>query len=59
MKSKRLAEVSRWVKEQTPLNPGYVEQRYTFGNRGRYAGQDFYFRIGEKGKIQQKGFVRF
>lgn len=28
-----------WVKEQTPLNPGYVEQLYTFGNRGRYAGQ--------------------
>lgn len=27
-----------WVKEQTPLNPGYVEQLYTFGNRGRYAG---------------------
>lgn len=28
-----------WVKEQTPLDPGYVEQLYTFGNRGRYAGQ--------------------
>lgn len=28
-----------WVKEQTPLTPGYVEQLYTFGNRGRYAGQ--------------------
>ncbi len=28
-----------WVKEQTPLEPGYVEQLYTFGNRGRYAGQ--------------------
>ena len=28
-----------WVKEQTPLNPGYVEQLYTFGNRGRYARQ--------------------
>lgn len=28
-----------WVKSQTPLNPGYVEQLYTFGNRGRYAGQ--------------------
>lgn len=27
-----------WVKEQTPLEPGYVEQLYTFGNRGRYAG---------------------
>ena len=29
----------RWVREQTPLTPGYVEQLYTFGNRGRYAGQ--------------------
>jgi hypothetical protein len=28
-----------WVKEQTPLNPGYVEQLYTFGNKGRYAGK--------------------
>ncbi len=28
-----------WVEEQTPLSPGYVEQLYTFGNRGRYAGQ--------------------
>lgn len=28
-----------WVREQTPLNPGYVEQLYTFGNKGRYAGQ--------------------
>lgn len=28
-----------WVAEQTPLKPGYVEQLYTFGNRGRYAGQ--------------------
>lgn len=28
-----------WVKEQTPLEPGYVEQLYTFGNKGRYAGQ--------------------
>lgn len=28
-----------WVAEQTPLVPGYVEQLYTFGNRGRYAGQ--------------------
>jgi hypothetical protein len=28
-----------WVKSQTPLSPGYVEQLYTFGNRGRYAGQ--------------------
>jgi hypothetical protein len=28
-----------WVKSQTPLNPGYVEQLYTFGNRGRHAGQ--------------------
>ena len=25
-----------WVKNQTPLNPGYVEQLYTFGNKGRY-----------------------
>lgn len=29
----------RWVEEQTPLVPGYVEQLYTFGNKGRYAGQ--------------------
>jgi hypothetical protein len=28
-----------WVKTQTPLVPGYVEQLYTFGNRGRYTGQ--------------------
>jgi hypothetical protein len=28
-----------WVKDQTPIMPGYVEQLYTFGNRGRYAGQ--------------------
>ena len=28
-----------WVEEQTPLEPGYVEQLYTFGNKGRYAGQ--------------------
>ena len=28
-----------WIAEQTPLTPGYVEQLYTFGNRGRYAGQ--------------------
>lgn len=28
-----------WVSAQTPLSPGYVEQLYTFGNRGRYAGQ--------------------
>ncbi len=29
-----------WVKSQTPITPGYVEQLYTFGNRGRYAGQE-------------------
>ncbi len=28
-----------WVDEQTPIKPKYVEQLYTFGNRGRYAGQ--------------------
>lgn len=28
-----------WVRDQTPLSPGYFEQLYTFGNRGRYAGQ--------------------
>ncbi|MFH1157724.1 MAG: NAD regulator [Pseudomonadota bacterium] len=28
-----------WVRDQTPLAPGYVEQLYTFGSRGRYAGQ--------------------
>ncbi|MBU6475025.1 MAG: NAD regulator [Alphaproteobacteria bacterium] len=28
-----------WVRSQTPIAPGYVEQLYTFGNRGRYAGQ--------------------
>lgn len=28
-----------WVSDQTPFAPGYVEQLYTFGNRGRYAGQ--------------------
>ena len=26
-----------WISEQTPVEPGYVEQLYTFGNRGRYA----------------------
>lgn len=33
------AGLRAYVTEQTPLNPGYVEQLYTFGNRGRYAGQ--------------------
>jgi len=28
----------KWVKSQTPLSPGYVEQLYTFGNKDRYAG---------------------
>jgi len=28
-----------WVKNQTPVVPGYVEQLYTFGNRSRYVGQ--------------------
>lgn len=28
-----------WVAEQTPFVPGYVDQLYTFGNKGRYAGQ--------------------
>jgi hypothetical protein len=28
-----------WVQDQTPVEPGYVEQLYTFGNHGRYAGQ--------------------
>lgn len=28
-----------WVSEQTPFDPGYIEQLYTFGNRGRYSGQ--------------------
>ena len=26
-----------WIMEQTPFTPGYVEQLYTFGNRGRVA----------------------
>lgn len=30
----------RWVESQTPLSPGYVEQLYTFGNKGRYLGQE-------------------
>lgn len=30
----------QWVEEQTPLTPGYVEQLYTFGNRGRYASEE-------------------
>ncbi len=25
-----------WVRTQTPVKPGYVEQLYTFGNKGRY-----------------------
>ena len=28
-----------WVQTQTPLTPGYVEQLYTFGNKGRYVGE--------------------
>ncbi len=28
----------RWVQEQTGLDLGYVEQLYTFGDRGRHAG---------------------
>ena len=28
-----------WVAKQTPIVPGYVEQLYTFGNKGRYTGQ--------------------
>lgn len=27
-----------WVESQTPLRLGYVEQLYTFGNKGRYTG---------------------
>lgn len=41
-----------WVKEQTPLNPGYVEQLYTFGNRGRYAGQ-----AGEGSRVVSIGYL--
>lgn len=41
-----------WVKEQTPLNPGYVEQLYTFGNRGRYAGQ-----AGEGNRVVSIGYL--
>src|SRR5262249_26377756 len=29
-----------WVKAQTALNVGYVEQLYTFGDRGRHAQPD-------------------
>jgi hypothetical protein len=29
-----------WIKDQTPLSPGYVEQLYTFGNKDRYMGQE-------------------
>lgn len=29
-----------WVAEQTPITPGYVEQLYTFGDSGRYAGAE-------------------
>ncbi len=28
-----------WVKAQTGLSVGYVEQLYTFGDRGRHAGR--------------------
>jgi len=28
-----------WVRDQTPIVPGYVEQLYTFGNRSRYVSQ--------------------
>lgn len=28
-----------FIRDQTPIAPGYVEQLYTFGNSGRYAGQ--------------------
>ena len=27
----------KWIAEQTPFNPSYVEQLYTFGNKGRTA----------------------
>lgn len=29
-----------WVRDQTPLHMGYIEQLYTFGNRGRYGGSE-------------------
>lgn len=28
-----------FIRDQTPIAPGYVEQLYTFGSSGRYAGQ--------------------
>lgn len=46
------AGLRRWVAEQTPLNPGYVEQLYTFGNRGRYAGQK-----DEKARVISVGYL--
>ena len=29
-----------WVSDQTPITPSYVEQLYTFGNKGRYLGEE-------------------
>jgi len=35
-----------FVAEQTPVNPGYVEQLYTFGNKDRYATKERVLSIG-------------
>jgi hypothetical protein len=33
------AGLRSWIKNQTPVTPGYVEQLYTFGNKDRYMGE--------------------
>ncbi|MHA1559979.1 MAG: NAD regulator, partial [Alphaproteobacteria bacterium] len=40
-----------WVEEQTSLSLGYVEQLYTFGDRGRHA------REGDSGHIVSVGYL--
>ena len=40
-----------WVEEQTALSLGYVEQLYTFGDRGRHA------RLGDRGHAVSVGYL--
>jgi len=42
----------RWVEEQTALKLGYVEQLYTFGDRGRHAAPD-----GEEPHVVSIGYL--
>lgn len=40
-----------WVEEQTALKLGYVEQLYTFGDRGRHA------QLGDSGRVVSVGYL--